>query len=127
MSMGCSRMGEQNLPPLLGLLDTSESGYVGVELSTSGTYCYHFCIKDCRQFQEWKGGGDGKNWVSAELSVLFWGLHPYSVQDVGQSETDGREHGGVKRRTRVRIFKVKDQLLKWLKKLFIIEKRTLKA
>lgn len=65
--------------------------------------------------------------MSAELSVLFWGLHPYSVQDVGQSETDGREQGGVKRGTRVRIFKVKDQLLKWSKKLFIIEKRTLKA
>lgn len=50
-----------------------------------------------------------------------------SVQDVGQSETAGWEQGGVKRRTHVRIFKVKDQLLKRLKKLFIIERRTLKT
>lgn len=40
MPMGCSRKGEQNLSPLLDLLDTSDSTYVGDELSTSGTYRY---------------------------------------------------------------------------------------
>lgn len=39
MPMGCSRKGEQNLSPLLGLLDTSDSNYVEDELPASGTDC----------------------------------------------------------------------------------------
>ena len=37
MSMGCSRKEQQNLSPLLGLLDTSDSNYIDNEQSSSGT------------------------------------------------------------------------------------------
>lgn len=127
LSMDCSRVGEQSLPP--ALLDTSDSSCAGAEVSTAGVVInssFNCCIKGCRLIWSGREGVATRPGCQQRSLCCFRSCIPVLCrmwaqvrQLAGSREVSTGEHG--------RIFKVKDQLLKRSKKLFIIERRTLKT